>query len=161
MTAIINGPTCMRSMEKPGHKCKNSQDRRSPLHPGHDVRKPFPSELRFMINLIRRSGWIVDTSGEEMENKLYVGNLPYTATEDDLKDHFSKAGNVTSVALIKDRATGRAKGFGFVEMSSADEAQKAISMFHGQDFMGRTITVNVARPREERPPRSGGGHRNF
>jgi RNA recognition motif-containing protein len=114
-----------------------------------------------MINLIRRSGWIVDTSGEEMENKLYVGNLPYTATEDDLKEHFSKAGNVTSVALIKDRATGRAKGFGFVEMSSADEAQKAISMFHGQDFMGRTITVNVARPREERPPRSGGGHRNF
>ena len=92
---------------------------------------------------------------------IYVGNLPYAASEDDLKEHFSKAGNVTSVALIKDRATGRAKGFGFVEMSSADEAQKAISMFHGQDFMGRTLTVNVARPREERPPRSGGGNRNF
>jgi RNA recognition motif-containing protein len=103
-----------------------------------------------------------------MENKLYVGNLPYTATEDDLQTHFSQAGNVTSVALIKDKATGRAKGFGFVEMSSAEEAQKAISMFHGQDFMGRTITVNVARPREERPQRgfgdrrgSGGGRRNF
>jgi RNA recognition motif-containing protein len=95
-----------------------------------------------------------------MENKLYVGNLPYAATEDDLKEHFSKAGNVTSVSLITDRASGRAKGFGFVEMASAEEAQKAISMFHGQDFMGRTITVNVARPREERPPR-GGGRRNF
>jgi cold-inducible RNA-binding protein len=109
--------------------------------------------------VVQAGSWI---SGEEMENKLYVGNLPYAATEDDLKEHFSKAGNVTSVALIKDRATGRAKGFGFVEMSSADEAQKAISMFHGQDFMGRTITVNVARPREERPQRSGGGgRRNF
>jgi len=91
-----------------------------------------------------------------MDNKLYVGNLPYAATEEDLQNHFSAAGTVTSVALIKDRATGRAKGFGFVEMASAEEAQKAISMFHGQDFMGRTLTVNVARPREDRPP-SGGG----
>jgi RNA recognition motif-containing protein len=103
-----------------------------------------------------------------MENKLYVGNLPYSATEDDLKNHFSQAGTVTSVALIKDRATGRAKGFGFVELSTAEEAQKAITMFHGQDFMGRTITVNVARPREERPRNmgdrrggGGGGQRSF
>ncbi len=111
-----------------------------------------------------------------MENKLYVGNLPYSATEADITTHFSKAGTVTSVALITDRATGRAKGFGFVEMSSAEEAQKAISMLHGQDFMGRAITVNVARPREERPQRSfgdrgdrggdrdrrgGGGRRSF
>ncbi len=94
-----------------------------------------------------------------MENKLYVGNLPYAASEDELKEHFSKAGTVTSVALIKDKATGRAKGFGFVEMSSDAEAQQAISMFHGQDFMGRSITVNVARPREERPQRSSGGDR--
>jgi len=101
-----------------------------------------------------------------MENKLYVGNLPYTATEEDLKNHFSQAGTVTSVALIKDRATGRAKGFGFVELATAEEAQKAITMFHGHDFMGRTITVNVARPREERPRnmgdrRGGGGFRSF
>ena len=104
-----------------------------------------------------------------MENKLYVGNLPYAASEDELKEHFSKAGTVTSVALIKDKATGRAKGFGFVEMSSDAEAQKAISMFHGQDFMGRSITVNVARPREDRPQgggrggdrRGGGGRQNF
>ena len=96
-----------------------------------------------------------------MENKLYVGNLPYATTEDELKNHFSQAGTVTSVALIKDRATGRAKGFGFVEMSTNDEAQKAISMFNGQDFMGRAITVNVARPPEDRPRgdrnRGGGG----
>ncbi len=101
-----------------------------------------------------------------MDNKLYVGNLPYAATEDELKGHFSQAGTVTSVALIKDRATGRAKGFGFVEMATAEEAQKAISMFNGQDFMGRTITVNVARPREERPRnfgdrRGGGGRQNY
>lgn len=95
-----------------------------------------------------------------MENKLYVGNLPYTATEDDLKTHFSQAGTVTSVALITDRATGRAKGFGFVEMATGEEAQKAITMLHGQDFMGRTITVNVARPREERPRSNFGGDRN-
>ncbi len=99
-----------------------------------------------------------------MDNKLYVGNLPYAATEDQLKIHFSQAGTVTSVALIVDRATGRAKGFGFVEMATGDEAQKAINMFNGQDFMGRTITVNVAKPREERPrgnfgnrSRGGGG----
>ena len=106
-----------------------------------------------------------ESFGEEMENKLYVGNLPYAATEDDLKNHFSQAGTVTSTALIKDRATGRAKGFGFVEMSTAEEAQKAISMFNGQDFMGRVITVNVAKPREDKPRNfgdrnRGGGGRN-
>jgi RNA recognition motif-containing protein len=102
-----------------------------------------------------------------MENKLYVGNLPYAATEDDVKNHFSQAGTVTSVALIVDRASGRAKGFGFVELSTAEEAQKAISMFNGQDFMGRAITVNVAKPREDKPRnyndknRGGGGRKNY
>ena len=89
-----------------------------------------------------------------METRLYVGNLPYAATEEQIKEHFSQAGNVISVALITDKATGRAKGFGFVEMSTADESQKAISMLHGKDFMGRAITVNVAKPREERPQRN-------
>lgn len=89
-----------------------------------------------------------------METRLYVGNLPYAATEEQVKEHFRQAGNVKSVALITDRATGRAKGFGFVEMETAEEAQKAIDMLHGKDFMGRTITVNVARPREERPKRN-------
>jgi len=100
-----------------------------------------------------------------MENKLYVGNLPYSATEDEVKTHFSQAGTVSSVALITDRASGRAKGFGFVEMATDEEAQKAISMLNGQDFMGRVITVNVAKPREERPRNfgdrnRGGGGRN-
>ncbi len=95
-----------------------------------------------------------------MDNKLYVGNLPYAATEDQLKEHFSQAGTVTSVALIIDRASGRAKGFGFVEMATGEEAQKAISMFNGQEFMGRAITVNVAKPREERPRGGGYGDRN-
>jgi len=91
---------------------------------------------------------------EEMQNKLYVGNLAYTATEDDVRAHFAQAGTVASVAIIKDRATGRAKGFGFVEMATDEDAQKAIALLNGQQFMGRALAVNVARPREE-------GQRNF
>jgi RNA recognition motif-containing protein len=101
----------------------------------------------------------VEKLGEKMENKLYVGNLPYAATEEEVKTHFSQAGTVTSVALIIDKASGRAKGFGFVEMSTAEEAQKAISMFNGQDFMGRAITVNVAKPREDKPRNFGDRNR--
>lgn len=92
-----------------------------------------------------------------MENKLYVGNLSYSTTEDDLSNLFAEAGSVQSVALIKDRDSGRSKGFAFVEMSTDDEAQKAIDQFHGQEFQGRPLTVNVARPREERPRFDGGG----
>ncbi len=92
-----------------------------------------------------------------MESKLYVGNLSYTTTEDDLRDLFSQAGSVKSVALIKDRETGRSKGFAFVEMDTGDGAQKAIDQFHGQQFQQRTLTVNIARPREERPRGSFGG----
>ncbi|WP_437206705.1 RNA recognition motif domain-containing protein [Planctomicrobium sp. SH664] len=91
-----------------------------------------------------------------MESKLYVGNLSYSTTEDDLRDLFTQAGNVKSVSLIKDRETGRSKGFAFVEMTTSDEAQKAIDQLHGAQFQTRTLTVNIARPREERP-RGGGG----
>ncbi len=94
-----------------------------------------------------------------MENKLYVGNLSYSTTEDDLRNLFAEAGSVQSVALIKDRDSGRSKGFAFVEMSTDDEAQKAIEQFHGQDYQGRPLTVNVARPREDRPRFDGGGGR--
>ena len=98
-----------------------------------------------------------------MEAKLYVGNLPFTIGDADLQSLFSQAGTVKSAQVIKDRASGRSKGFGFVEMSSSDEAQGAITMFHGKDFSGRALTVNLARPREERPGgggfRSGGGRR--
>ena len=95
-----------------------------------------------------------------MEAKLYVGNLPYTTVDADLQTLFSQAGTVQSAQVIRDRASGRSKGFGFVEMSSAEEAQNAITMFHGKDFSGRPLTVNLARPREERPAGGGGGFRS-
>jgi RNA recognition motif-containing protein len=85
-----------------------------------------------------------------METKLYVGNLSYSATEDDLRDLFSQAGTVTSVVLIKDRDTGRSKGFGFVEMETQAEIEKAISQFNDTQFQNRMLKVNLARPREER-----------
>ncbi len=90
----------------------------------------------------------------EQNAKLFVGSLPWRTTEEALQAHFEQAGNVVSVAIISDRATGRSKGFGFVEMSSPEEAEKAIEMFDGKDYEGREIAVSIARPREERPPRS-------
>jgi RNA recognition motif-containing protein len=94
-----------------------------------------------------------------MEAKLYVGNLPFSVGDADLQNLFAQAGTVKSAQVIKDRASGRSKGFGFVEMSSPDEAQSAINMFHGKDFSGRALTVNLARPREERPGGYRGGGR--
>lgn len=98
-----------------------------------------------------------------MEAKLYVGNLSYTTTDDDLRTLFAQAGTVASVAVIKDRSTGTSKGFGFVEMTTQAEAQKAISMFNAQVMGERPLTVNLAKPREERssPRRSGGGSDRF
>ncbi|HEV3244732.1 MAG TPA: RNA-binding protein [Candidatus Paceibacterota bacterium] len=92
-----------------------------------------------------------------MAKKLYVGGLPYSTTEDELRDAFAGAGSVTSASIIMDRMSGRSKGFGFVEMSTDDEAQKAIDLWNGKDFGGRTLTVNEARPMEERPRNGGGG----
>jgi len=95
-----------------------------------------------------------------MATRLFVGNINHDATENDLQDHFAGAGTVVSVNIIQDKFTGKSRGFGFVEMSSQEEAQKAISNFHQKDFQGRPLTVNEARPREERPSygsRGGGG----
>jgi RNA recognition motif-containing protein len=92
-----------------------------------------------------------------MGRKLYVGNLSYETTSDDLKDLFAAHGSVTSSDVIMDRTTGRSKGFGFVEMSSDDEAQAAISALNGQQHNGRPLTVNEAKPREDRPRGGGGG----
>jgi RNA recognition motif-containing protein len=96
-----------------------------------------------------------------METKVYVGNLPYSARDDSLQELFSQAGTVVSANVITDRESGRSKGFGFVEMSSAEEAEKAIQMFNGYSLEGRDLRVNIARPREERPrggrDRRGGG----
>ena len=109
-----------------------------------------------------------------MGRRLYVGNLPYSATEDQLTEMFSRAGKVDSVRVMRDMATGRARGFAFVEMGTDEEAQKAISEFHEQQMEGRALVVNEARPKPEggfgggggRPGGGyrgggGGGNRNF
>jgi len=96
------------------------------------------------------------------QNRLFVGNLSYQTVENDLEDLFSQAGVVTPVNLMLDRATGKSRGFAFVEFATPEEAAKAVEQFHSKEFQGRTLTVNVARPREERPPRwsgSRGGER--
>lgn len=92
-----------------------------------------------------------------MSMKLYVGNLSYSTTSDDLNQLFAQAGNVDSATVVSDRATGRSKGFGFVEMSSREEGEDAIKMFNGKEVGGRALTVNEARPREERSGGFGGG----
>ncbi|OHA43744.1 MAG: hypothetical protein A3G59_01690 [Candidatus Taylorbacteria bacterium RIFCSPLOWO2_12_FULL_47_20] len=94
-----------------------------------------------------------------MATKLYVGGLPYSTQEDALRDLFAQAGAVVSAVIIMDKMSGRSKGFGFVEMSTAEDAQKAISMFNDQEFEGRKLTVNEARPMEARTPRTGGNDR--
>ena len=92
-----------------------------------------------------------------MGNKLYVGNLPYSVRDEDLQQHFSQFGAVTSAKVMMERDTGRSKGFGFVEMGSDAEAQAAINGMNGQSMNGRSVVVNEARPMEARPPRTGGG----
>ncbi|HAS85022.1 MAG TPA: RNA-binding protein [Candidatus Yonathbacteria bacterium] len=98
-----------------------------------------------------------------MAKKLYVGGIPYSTTEDDLKVAFAEMGEVTSSAIIIDKMTGRSKGFGFIEMANDADADKAITEMNGKDFQGRTLTVNEARPLEERAPRRefGGGNRRM
>jgi cold-inducible RNA-binding protein len=92
-----------------------------------------------------------------MSNKLFVGNLSFNTTENDLQDMFAAHGTVTEANLMMDRATGRPRGFGFVTMGTAEEAEKAIEALNGQSVDGRALTVNVARPREERSGGGGGG----
>jgi cold-inducible RNA-binding protein len=92
-----------------------------------------------------------------MATKLYVGGIPYNSQEDSLKEYFGQAGNVLSAVIIMDKMTGRSKGFGFVEMETKEDADKAIEMFNDKEFEGRKLTVNEARPMEPRPARSGNG----
>ena len=96
-----------------------------------------------------------------MEVKLYVGNMSFDTTEGDLRSMFAEAGEVTAVELIKDRETGRSKGFAFVTMANQADAAKATTMFHGKEVNGRPLTVNTAKPREERPGGFRGGHSNY
>ena len=92
-----------------------------------------------------------------MSMKLYVGNLSFQTSSDDLQQLFAQAGTVESASVVEDRETGRSRGFGFVEMSSNEEGQAAIQQFNGKEFNGRSLTVNEARPREDRGNRGGGG----
>src|SRR5215813_2523106 len=95
-----------------------------------------------------------------MATKLYVGNLPFQTTSDELRDHFAQAGNVESASVVEDRMTGRSRGFGFVEMATPEEATTAIEQLNGKEFGGRNLTVNEARPRTDRGPGGGyGGNR--
>ena len=96
-----------------------------------------------------------------MNKKLYVGNLLYETTEDDLKNYFSQVGNVVSTTIIRFRDTGRSKGFGFVEMETEEGAQKAIETFNGQDFKGRKIVVSEARPQQPRRDFGNSGSRRW
>lgn len=86
-----------------------------------------------------------------MSNKVFVGGIPYSTTEAELRDYFAQAGNITSCSIIIDRATNRSKGFGFVEFETEEEAQKAVETLNGTELGGRTIVVNIARPKEESP----------
>ena len=94
-----------------------------------------------------------------MSNRLFVGNLSFDTTENDLQDAFAAHGKVVEATLMMDRTTGRPRGFGFVTMNTPEEAQKAIEALNGAQLGGRALTVNIARPREERP--AGGGRREF
>ena len=91
------------------------------------------------------------------QSRLFVGNLPYQTMDRDLQELFSQAGVVTNVTVMLDKFTGKSRGFAFVEYGTSEEANKAVEMFHGKDFQGRALTVNIARPREERSSRPGGG----
>src|SRR4051812_23533591 len=91
-----------------------------------------------------------------MTTKLYVGNLSFKTTSDELREHFSQAGTVESASVIEDRETGRSRGFGFVEMATAEDAQAAIEQFNGKDMNGRNLTVNEAKPKTDRGPGGGG-----
>jgi hypothetical protein len=110
----------------------------------------FDSKL--LLFLLQRRG-----TTTFMSMKLYVGNLAFQTSSDDLQQLFSQAGTVESASVVEDRETGRSRGFGFVEMATSEEGQKAIEQFNGKEFNGRNLNVNEARPREDRGGRGGGG----
>src|SRR5581483_4010288 len=117
------------------------------------IRRQCAKQARRGCSVRQREG----CGGNQVDKKLYVGNLAYGVTEQDLRDLFSQAGELQDVMLIVDRDTRRSKGFGFVEYVNEADAQKAVQMFNDTEIEGRRLTVNVARPREERSGGGGGG----
>jgi len=119
----------------------------------------FSDDLKPMTGNRHRSAVLRESiSIIKMGNKLYVGNLSFNTTETDLQDYFAQAGPVSEVLLVQDKFTGKSRGFAFVTMGSDQDAQTAITQLHGKTFDGRALTVNEARPREERPSGGGGGY---
>ncbi len=112
-------------------------------------------KVGLLVNCSRQRHFIA------MAQKLYVGNLSYNTTDDGLRDAFSQAGSVASASVIMDRATGRSKGFGFVEMTTDADAEKAIAMWNGKELDGRPLVVNEARPFEPRPRQGGNGNGGY
>ena len=124
-----------------------------PIHPSSPLlRTPDPHAR---IPTVRPSLRTIFQKGSSMSSKIYVGNLPYSVTDSSLESNFAEFGGVASAKVMMDRETGRSKGFGFVEMANAEVAQAAISGLHGMSVDGRTIVVNLARPREERSDAGG------
>lgn len=115
---------------------------------------PKPLDSKLLLTLLRQRRRETPNS---MSIKLYVGNLSFQTSSDDLQQLFAQVGTVESATIVEDRDTGRSRGFGFVEMTSKEEGEKAIEQFNGTDFNGRNLTVNEARPREDRGNRGGGG----
>lgn len=114
-----------------------------------------------LASVYRIDQLVVDLKEALVNNKLYVGQLSFAVSSEQLGDFFASAGQVLSAKVITDRDTGRSKGFGFVEMSNETEAQAAIEKLNGQDLNGRTINVSIAKPQEDRKPRGGGGRGGF
>lgn len=112
----------------------------------------WPHPTRELVCLVF-GGVKISTHRQEKQMNIYVGNLPYTATEDELEALFAEHGPVVRVNIISDRETGRSKGFGFIEMTNQPDGEKAIEALDGADLQGRSLKVNEARPREERPKR--------
>lgn len=118
----------------------------------HEISRGFPGKLQDSV---------LKFSGGRMSKRLYVGNISFKASEEDLRELFSQAGEVVSTKLITDAATGRSRGFGFIEMSKDSEADKAISMLNGASFMDRNIVVSEAKPQDKRERGSRGERSGF
>jgi RNA recognition motif-containing protein len=121
------------------------------------ARRTLVDACPFVCTVLLGRAGSVPCEIEALSMKLYIGNLSFQTTSEDLREHFSQAGAVESALVIEDRETNRSRGFGFVEFASAEDGNKAIEMFHGTELNGRTLTVNEARPREDRGDRPRGG----